>query len=173
MRCRGGLINPCSAGRTFLEILCCLHLSQFRGIPVPSGDFSAPTCHTLAAFPCQVAVSLLPPVTVSPPFPCPVAALLLPPVTVSPPFRARWQLRCLHLSHSCGLPVPGGVSAASTWRTFAAFPCQVATFRPPPVTLLRPSRGRWRLCCFHLSHFRCIPVPGGIPAVSVPQRGEP
>ena len=59
----GGLINPCSAGRALLESLCCLHLSQFRGLPVPGGDSAASTCHTLAAFLCQVATLLLPPVT--------------------------------------------------------------------------------------------------------------
>ena len=42
------------------------------------GDFAAPTCHSFAAFPCQV------------------ATLLLPPVTVSRHFRARWQCRILH-----------------------------------------------------------------------------
>ena len=33
------------------------HLSQFRGISVPGGDFAASTCHTFAAFLCQVAMS--------------------------------------------------------------------------------------------------------------------
>ena len=37
--------------------LCCSHLSQFRGISVAGGDFAAPTCHSFAAFPCQVAMS--------------------------------------------------------------------------------------------------------------------
>ncbi len=59
--------------------VCCSHLPQFRGLPVPGGDFAAPTCHSFAAFPCQV------------------ATLLLPPVTLSRHFCARWRCRLLRM----------------------------------------------------------------------------
>ena len=37
--------------------VCCSHLPQFRGLPVPGGDFAAPTCHSFVAFLCRVAMS--------------------------------------------------------------------------------------------------------------------
>ena len=78
----GGLINPCSAGRALLESLCCLHLSQFRGLPVPGGDSAASTCHTLAAFLCPVAVFAASTCHTLAAFLSQVATLLLPPVTL-------------------------------------------------------------------------------------------
>ena len=158
--------------------LCCFHLSHFRGISVPGGDFAASTCHGFLAFLCQV------------------AALLFPPVTVSWHFRGRWafstshlsqfrgisepggifsastchtfaaflsQVACfrLHLSHFRGISVPGGDFAAPTCHSFVAFLCRVATLLLPPVTVSRHFRARWRLCCSHLSQFRGISVPGG------------
>ena len=52
-------LPPVTLSRTFRARwrLCCSHLSQFRGISVPGGDFAASTCHTFAAFLCQVAMS--------------------------------------------------------------------------------------------------------------------
>ena len=88
--------------------------------------------------------------------------LLPPPVTVSRHFRARWHVCCSHLSHFPGISVPGGGFAASTWRTFPAFPCPVACLLPPPVTVSPHSRARWRFRCSHLSHFPGLPVPGGM-----------
>ena len=55
------------------------HLSHFRGLSVPGGGSAVPTCHSFAAFPCQV------------------ATLLLPPVTLSRHFCARWRCRLLRM----------------------------------------------------------------------------
>ena len=123
--------------------LCCSHLSQFRGISEPGGIFSASTCQTFAAFLSQVAcfrlhlshfrgisvpggMSAAPTCHSFADFLCQAATLLLPPVTLLRHFRARWHFFGLHLPHFRSIPEPGGVSAASTCHTFAAFLCQVA-----------------------------------------------
>ena len=53
------LLPPVTVSRHFRARwhVCCSHLPQFRGLPVPGGDFAAPTCHSFAAFPCPVAMS--------------------------------------------------------------------------------------------------------------------
>ena len=58
----------------------------------------------------------------------------------------------------------GGDFAAPTCHSFAAFPCPVAFFLPPPATLSRHFRARWHFFGLHLPHFRSIPEPGGMSA---------
>ena len=77
---------------------------------------------------------------------------------------AWWTQHTLHLSQFCGISVPGGISDGPTCHSFSAFPFQVASPLLPPVTVSRHFRSRWHLCCFHLSQFLGISVPGGISA---------
>ncbi len=103
------MVPPVTVSRHFRSRwhLRCSHLSQFLGISVPGGIFAVSTCHSFSAFLFQVAYPLV------------------PPVTVSRHFCSRWHLRWSHLSQFLGISVPGGISAAPTCHSFAAFSCQV------------------------------------------------
>ena len=158
-----------------------VHLACFSRRSVLSGRNTPSTCHSFAAFSCQVASLLLPPGTLFQHF-CarwhvrcfhlsqfsgifvPGGDFCYPPGTVFRYFRTRWHLRCFHLSQFRGIFVTGGMSAAPTCHSFPVFSCQVATSLFPPVTLFLHFRARWHLHCFHLSQFSSISVPGGVSA---------
>ena len=122
--------------------LCCSHLAHFSSISVPGGMSAVSTCHSFPVFSCQVATSAIHLAQFSgifvlggifaastchsfAAFPFQVAYPLVPPVTVSRHFRSRWHIRWSHLSQFLGISVPGGISAAPTCHSFAAFSCQV------------------------------------------------